>query len=521
MNRISLKLKGLSAAKVLVCASLVWSAACGDDEYEPRYPGNYNGGQNPSTGSGSGSNDNGSDDDDSNGDGSSGGGSNNGGSNGGANPGGGSDNGGIPGGGSNNGGSNGGVPGANDPAAQAWCDVLSILETKCQECHAENADSPAPMPLETYADLHAPAVSNPSKKVYELVGTRIHDPRRPMPEPPRKLTAEELQTLDAWIAAGAPGSPSIDCNAGPGGDGNVGGNPGGNDDDVETPDNGGNQPGNPDPTKEEWPADCEKVYEVRIADRPHTVRAGTETHPQFFVDAPWGDQNVQAVAIRPITDNKKVLHHWILYEASGLVGRMITSWSRGKDGMRTLPPDVGMYMPKGKRSLRFDVHYYNIGSKQDQQDLSGVEICVTTKFRKYTAATNMFAGPATAPPNRVVTNVGTCTVRNKSGSSYLITSSPHMHGLGVHAKFSRIRNGQELVLEDAPFNVDAQTVKPLDRVELKNGDKVRVECTYDNPTNKEVRFGQNSDDEMCFNFALYYPMGNLTCTPNLRELLGL
>jgi hypothetical protein len=39
-------------------------------------------------------------------------------------------------------------------------------------------------------------------------------------------------------------------------------------------------------------------------------------------DAPWGDETVQAIAFRPITDNLKVLHHWILYfnSSRGLTG---------------------------------------------------------------------------------------------------------------------------------------------------------------------------------------------------------
>jgi hypothetical protein len=30
-------------------------------------------------------------------------------------------------------------------------------------------------------------------------------------------------------------------------------------------------------------------------------------------------------------------------------------------------------------------------------------------------------------------------------------------------------------------------------------------------TNRTIGFGESTDDEMCFNFALYYPSGALTC----------
>ena len=61
------------------------------------------------------------------------------------------------------------------------------------------------MPLLSYADLMAPSKSDLSKKVYELVGTRIHDDRAPMPQAPNaRLSPAETATLDSWIAAGAP-----------------------------------------------------------------------------------------------------------------------------------------------------------------------------------------------------------------------------------------------------------------------------------------------------------------------------
>jgi hypothetical protein len=38
---------------------------------------------------------------------------------------------------------------------------------------------------------------------------------------------------------------------------------------------------------------------------------------------------------------------------------------------------------------------------------------------------------------------------------------------------------------------------------LGAGDNVITTCTYNNDTNNAVTFGENTGDEMCFNFALY------------------
>jgi hypothetical protein len=67
------------------------------------------------------------------------------------------------------------------------------------------------------------------------------------------------------------------------------------------------------------------------------------------------------------------------------------------------------------------------------------------------------------------------------------------------------------MLHDASFSFEFQDFKALDRVELKDGDTVTTNCRFDNDTGATVTFGENSDDEMCFNFALYYPRGALTC----------
>jgi hypothetical protein len=59
------------------------------------------------------------------------------------------------------------------------CDVDAVLASNCRQCHTAPPRFGAPMPLVTYADLEAPARSDPTKKVYELVEQRVHDDARP------------------------------------------------------------------------------------------------------------------------------------------------------------------------------------------------------------------------------------------------------------------------------------------------------------------------------------------------------
>lgn len=377
------------------------------------------------------------------------------------------------------------------PAANsdAWCAARAVLQTRCQTCHGVEVAG-APMSLVTWADTQANSVIDPTKKISDLIKARIHDAARPMPPVASgPLTSQELAALDAWINAGYP-------------NGNCG-----------TPD------AVPTSTAEfKWPAECtpDKIFKVQAHQngRPYNVPANWESNVSISIPVPWAGKfsgDVQAVAIKPLTNNKRVVHHWILF--AGTL-EFITSWSPGKEP-EAFGEDVGVYMPSSG-SFSLNMHYYNKGNSSAEQDESGAEICITDKARPKTATTKMF-GPflLSIPPGRSEA-VSTCTQYGTEPVT-LITSSPHMHKTGVAAKFEIIRaNGQVEVLDDTPFDQEDQKVTPINAV-LNNGDQVRTTCIYNNTTGQTKSFGNSTDDEMCFNFARYYPMGALNCS----SLLGI
>ena len=76
------------------------------------------------------------------------------------------------------------------------CDVDKVLAANCRSCHGSPPTYGAPMPLVTLADLHAPAMSDSTRNVYELVAERIADDVKPMPQPPNaRLSAADRATL--------------------------------------------------------------------------------------------------------------------------------------------------------------------------------------------------------------------------------------------------------------------------------------------------------------------------------------
>ncbi len=387
-----------------------------------------------------------------------------------------------------------------------WCKAKVIFDKYCTSCHDGQGSSGSPMGLTSIDDLQAAAVVTKGKKVYEVVGTRIHDTKNPMP-PQKKLTADELATLDAFVAAKAPAGDDPTCKAGAG-DAGAGG--------AMTAD---------------WdPTICDDVYKIyahgdALTD-PYQVPAGAEIHPQVYWDAPWGTEKVQMINVRPVTDNKKVLHHWILYSAQGA---FLTGWAPGDDERSPFPDDIGMNMPTGARSLRLDMHYFNTMGTQTESDQSGLEICVVkgSHLRPKAAAVTMSftsLGPVLAPAganNKPIT--GTCQVQTSSPVT-LMTASPHAHTYANHMKFTvKKKNGTEIVMHDGDFKFGEQQSYnlPDPGVVIETGDTVYTTCYYTNPTTKNITFGESTTNEMCFNFASYWPAGALSCGGlDLGGLLG-
>jgi len=386
------------------------------------------------------------------------------------------------------GGGSAGAAGGDAYAGPAsWCDIKRTLDARCIACHDDKGSANTPMSLLTYGHTQAAAFSDASRRVYELIGARVHDKTKPMP-PQQKLTAAELAQIDAWVAAGAPAGDDPSC--------------GKSAPIVATPD--------------EWPADCDATYTVLAHGpggdtQPFSVPAGGELHGNVTITAPWGNESLQAIAFRPITDNRKVLHHWILY---GPKHEFLVGWAPGKDNT-VLPHDVGMNLAGG--TLTLNMHYNNLSGSRAELDRSGVQICALKpeSFRKHTAAVHTgFSRLAFTIPARAVdfAVTGTC-MATVSTPVTLFSASPHAHKLAKHMSFSvQKASGERIVMYDGSFDFEEQQAYPLSPlVQLETGDKVITTCTYNNTTDRAVNFGEDTHDEMCFNFASYYPMGALTC----------
>jgi hypothetical protein len=100
-----------------------------------------------------------------------------------------------------------------------------------------------------------------------------------------------------------------------------------------------------------------------------------------------------------------------------------------------------------------------------------------------------------------------------SNNITVISSMLHMHTLGLNITTRHVRQGKELAklgeIQYYDFGHQKQLLvtDPQTRI-IAPGDSLRTTCTY-LPTlgnrSNTTKFGEETTDEMCFNFVFYYP----------------
>lgn len=375
------------------------------------------------------------------------------------------------------------------------CDVDKVLANNCRSCHSAPPQFGSPMPLGSWDDLHARAPSDATKKVHELVVARIADDARPMPPAPnRRLSEPERKTLSDWIAAGAPRG-SDDCN------------------NTTTP---------------ITPEGLSCAPDLSLA--PESEWEMPDSAGDEYVC--WGvdlarDPPTQITAFAPKIDNTKIVHHVVLYEApssysrtpkscnagAAISWRMVLGWAPGTKNFE-LPADVGFPVssdPANPTHYVVQMHYSNPQKLVGERDKSSIDLC-TSPPRKYEADVMAFGSqdftiPAAPPAGGKYTIDCALTVPPSLGGIHFFAAMPHMHKLGVamSTTLTPKDGGPEVDLGTMEaFSFDSQGWLPIDAT-TKGGDTIRTKCSWVNGTGAPVGFGENTADEMCYSFTMYYP----------------
>ena len=378
------------------------------------------------------------------------------------------------------------------------CDVAAIVSQHCASCHGKPLL--APVPLLTAADFAAPLPGDDEQPVYRRARARLSDAQRPMPPrgAPTTPSDEERALLDAWLARGAPAVAS-GCE-------------------VVAADAG--LPAEVDRSE------CEYDFELRVhgkePDAGFLVPEGADVYECFNFAIPW-DMPTHGLRFEPIIDHGAIMHHWTLSTVPGKLEpgsqpggcpwgerTQIAGWAPGSVGT-VLPKHVGVRMPSGaSATFQLEMHYNNVGQSEDVFDRSGVRVCATRKLRANEAIPVVLGGLCFGPlcgglpvGRSQVTN--TCLNLSTKAPAHVLWTSPHMHKLGRHLKTTITRaDGGIEVLTDQPYDYNDQRDYPSDKL-IHTGDALTTTCTFENDTGGIVKYGERTQDEMCFNFLMVYP----------------
>jgi hypothetical protein len=180
------------------------------------------------------------------------------------------------------------------------------------------------------------------------------------------------------------------------------------------------------------------------------------------------------------------------------------------------PAGVGLHLTAGTRLL-LNLHLYN-ASEAPLTGRSGTLIQEATAAEVQHVSEIVLAGrlrPGGA--DRHLDPVGHLQhLEHHQPADPGVRAVSHMHKLGTNLRSVVRRTGSpDIVLQDQPYDFEHQNfqlVAPF--VELRPGDVLTTTCSYNNTTGATVRFGDSSDDEMCFTDLFYYPAqgANFICT---------
>jgi len=308
-----------------------------------------------------------------------------------------------------------------------------------------------------------------------------------MPPPPNKpLEQSSLDAIDSWVKSGANASSDATCDKG-------------------GPDSGGPK------------LSCTPDFIIRPPTPIEVGDSDVNEYVCYGVDVDL-KQKRHVVGLAPHIDNAAVVHHLLLFQADqpysktptpcaafgSAAWRLVAGWAPGGPAME-LPQEAGFPEDVGTTHWILQVHYNNPKRAAGLLDSSGYGLCTTDQLRKYDA--DVMA------PGSVAFNIPahgkleqTCDYRFTQASGiHVFGATPHMHKLGTAMSTQLIHNFKPTMIHDSPmFDFNYQSGYEVS-ADVKFGDVLRTTCAWKNPTEKAVTFGENTENEMCFDFLAYYP----------------
>jgi hypothetical protein len=389
--------------------------------------------------------------------------------------------------------------GGHEGGVTWYRDVLPLVQDNCQGCHTEGGI--APFPFTTYQEA-APR--------HEAMAVMVSSRQMPpwMPDEScidlkrsRTLTQEQIDVFVAWSQAGAPPGNPDDAPSGP-----------------------APLPGLPtvsatfDPGAEYQPKNIADDYRCFIL--PPSFTAQTDVRGYDVVPGtPTQVHHVILVAIpsarAPQLDDGEAGLGWTCYGGPGVpqnefqTVKMLGGWVPGT-GATVYPTDTGIRVSSGD-AVVMQVHY-NTRNGPPAPDLTQVKLMYATSpvakpAQIFPVSTSNFSIPPKSTGTTATASwtfdLGTPLI--PGATIYGVT--PHMHELGQQIRVERVRGAggpseSRQCLMDVP-QWDFHWQQPYEYeapVHVLRFDRVDVTCTWNNPGNATVTWGEGTQDEMCVTF---------------------
>lgn len=191
-------------------------------------------------------------------------------------------------------------------------------------------------------------------------------------------------------------------------------------------------------------------------------------------------------------------------------GPMIYGSGAGTEGV-VFPEGVATHVEAGKQIL-MNLHLFNTEGTSTLSGLSAIDVVSVDPSSVVHESTSTLLGKVQGL--RVMpgesTQFADCPVPTAL-TAFVV--QPHMHQMGTHlAAVVTHADGHTTTLHDRPYDFDSQlqeNLAPL--VALEPGDSLRITCSYFNPTNRTVTFGESTTDEMCLVGLQFYPANLWLC----------
>jgi hypothetical protein len=357
-------------------------------------------------------------------------------------------------------------------------EVATRLDDGCGSCHGDPLQAGAPFPLTDYDDLVA---GEPGNRKVDRIAQRVA--LGTMPPSPASLDDAAIDALVGWSTCGA----------------------------VRPTEGAGLSVNAPVYTSTGPPNDDLPSFDVTLpAFRVPT--GGDNLYECFAIDVPV-DSARHVRRMQVVLDDARVVHHVVLlHDPQRLTAGRNEPWNCGSSIDPQTPflyawapggnafdfEEGGLPVAPGDRVV-LQMHYHNAAGYTDAVDSSGVRVFHDAPAGRPWVMQDIGPESFALPPDQWSS---ACSVSKVTEPLRMLAGMPHMHELGVefHQDILRADGTVEPIVDLAGWNFHTQQFYRYDAV-LEPGDWLDTWCVWDNYTARPVRFGENTEDEMCYHFA--------------------